>query len=139
MNCSSIISKHRVKLLILIIWVSEFSSITAVDAKRHVRIINELGEGYVLTIHCKSRDDDLGVHYLPHNEYFDWRFNDNIWGSTLFFCHFQWRDADVYFDIYDATRDRLRCSLCWWSARIDALYSVDYNTGAAEAWLHWHG
>ncbi|XP_042486776.1 S-protein homolog 5-like [Macadamia integrifolia] len=98
-----------------------------------------MGEGYVLTIHCKSRDDDLGVHYLPHNEYFDWRFNDNIWGSTLFFCHFQWRDADVYFDIYDATRDRLRCSLCWWSARIDALYSVDYNTGAAEAWLHWHG
>ncbi|XP_042509114.1 S-protein homolog 5-like [Macadamia integrifolia] len=120
-------------------WVGEFSSITTADAKRHVRMINELGEGYVLTIRCKSKDDDLGVHYIPYKQYFEWGFNDNFWETTLFFCRIQWRDADISFDVYDAKRDRFRCDQCWWSARIDALYFVDYKTGASDAWLDWHG
>ncbi|KAK9265348.1 hypothetical protein L1049_027217 [Liquidambar formosana] len=28
---------------------------------RHVNITNDLGEGIILSIHCKSRDDDLGL------------------------------------------------------------------------------
>ncbi|XP_042491178.1 S-protein homolog 5-like [Macadamia integrifolia] len=140
MSRFSNINKHMVTLLILMMWVGEFSSVITVDATRHVRIINELGEGYVLTIHCKSKDDDLGVHDLSYQKYFEWGFHDNLWGTTLYFCRIQWRNADVYFDIYDEKRDRFGCCEHWWAAKMDALYSVNPKTGAAtKAWLRWHG
>ncbi|PQQ00835.1 hypothetical protein Pyn_39714 [Prunus yedoensis var. nudiflora] len=31
---------------------------------RHVRVTSELEGGLTLTVHCKSKDDDLGIHVL---------------------------------------------------------------------------
>ncbi|PON63769.1 Self-incompatibility protein [Parasponia andersonii] len=55
-----------------------------------VKITNSLGPNIDLTLHCKSKDDDLGDHVLPYNASFGFDFNRNIWGTTLFFCGFPW-------------------------------------------------
>ncbi|KAJ4966759.1 hypothetical protein NE237_018925 [Protea cynaroides] len=120
-------SKHgmMVSLILILMWLSEFSSI--VDAKRHVRIINELDEGLTLTVHCQSKDDDLGVHQLAYNTSFDWGFNDNWWGTTLFYCHIEWLHGKKDFDAYNARKQQ--CVECWWTAKTDALYYLVYETG----------
>ncbi|CAL9223084.1 unnamed protein product [Arabidopsis halleri] len=40
---------------------------------------------YLLGIHCKSEDDDLGFHILKKGELYGWKFHVNLRNSTLFF------------------------------------------------------
>ncbi|KAK9288939.1 hypothetical protein L1049_017410 [Liquidambar formosana] len=46
--------------------------------KTRVTIINELGEGLNLTVHCKSKDDDLGQHVIGYQMSYDFRFTPNF-------------------------------------------------------------
>ncbi|CAN6893042.1 unnamed protein product [Brassica oleracea] len=69
-----------------------------------VTVINNLG-GPLLTVHCKSKDDDLGVHMVAANKDYHFSFQPNVWKTTLFFCSFQWNNQVKRFDIFDATRD----------------------------------
>ncbi|KAF8016973.1 hypothetical protein BT93_H2234 [Corymbia citriodora subsp. variegata] len=46
------------------------------------------GWGTTLTVHCKSKDDHLGVHYI--RESWSFSFTPNPFGRTLFFCGFSW-------------------------------------------------
>ena len=39
---------------------------------------------YLLGIHCKSKDDDLGFHILKQGELYGWKFHVNLGDSTLF-------------------------------------------------------
>ncbi|KAF3456441.1 hypothetical protein FNV43_RR01091 [Rhamnella rubrinervis] len=81
------------------------------DLTRHVSITNALDPGVVLTIHCKSKDDDLGQHQLPYNSSFSWKFKSNaILRNTLFYCYIWWDGGYGAFDIYKATRDDPRCA-----------------------------
>ncbi|KAI5557729.1 hypothetical protein BDE02_18G123100 [Populus trichocarpa] len=56
----------------------------------HLNITNQLGSGLDLTVQCKSRDDDLGVHVVPFDGKLHW------------------------FDIFIAERDSHRCGDCTW-------------------------
>ncbi|KAJ4847786.1 hypothetical protein Tsubulata_003335 [Turnera subulata] len=58
-----------------------------------------------ITIHCKSKDDDLGVHVLKRSQRYEWDFRVNFWGTTLFFCGVQTQWGSGTFDFYDAKRD----------------------------------
>jgi len=80
----------------------------------HVSIANNLDTNLDLTIHCKSKDNDLGVHLLHHDDSFSWEFNDNIFGTTLFYCSFQWNGELHWYDIYKSSRDRDACHVCNW-------------------------
>uniref|UniRef100_A0A0D3DIV3 S-protein homolog n=1 Tax=Brassica oleracea var. oleracea TaxID=109376 RepID=A0A0D3DIV3_BRAOL len=66
---------------------------------------NNLG-GPVLTVHCKSKDNDLGVHMVAAKTDYHFSFQPNIWKTTLFFCSFQWNNQVKQFDIFDAPRDQ---------------------------------
>jgi hypothetical protein len=55
--------------------LSEFN-ILAMASSRHVNIVNSLEDNLDLTIHCKSKDDDLGVHLLHHGDSFGWKFHN---------------------------------------------------------------
>ncbi|KAL5081109.1 hypothetical protein RYX36_009530, partial [Vicia faba] len=44
----------------------------------HVNIINSLEDNLDLTVHCKSADNDLGVHVLHHRETFGWSFGVGV-------------------------------------------------------------
>ncbi|XP_062104467.1 S-protein homolog 6-like [Humulus lupulus] len=91
--------------------------------KTTVQIHNELDNGTKLTVHCKSKDDDLGSHILGNKEVFEWKFRINFAGTTLFYCGLTWEGASRTFDIFDAPRDSNRCaSTCIWRIRNDGVH-----------------
>ncbi|KAM1456591.1 hypothetical protein ACFX13_034711 [Malus domestica] len=75
----------------------------------HVTIINYLRNGRDLTVHCKSADDDVGVHVIPPNGSFEFHFRPNFWNSTQYYCKFDWEGGSYWFDIYIQLRDKPNC------------------------------
>lgn len=49
-----------------------------------VNITNDLGGDLTLTIHCKSADDDLGVHVLSPLISYEFVFRPNMWCVNLY-------------------------------------------------------
>ena len=80
----------------------------------HLNITNGLGAGLDLTIHCKSKDDDLGQHVVPFGGEYTIDFCTNFWRTTVFFCGMSWSSEFHWFDIYDASRDSY-CGDCKWT------------------------
>ncbi|XP_004516956.1 S-protein homolog 5-like, partial [Cicer arietinum] len=95
-----------------------------------VSITNTLENNKVLTVHCKSADDDLGVRVLAFNDGFDWSFRKNFFGTTQFYCSFKWEGEFHWFDIYVAFRDP--CSECKWV--ISQKGPIRVTSRAAYSW-----
>ncbi|CAB4321818.1 unnamed protein product [Prunus armeniaca] len=72
-----------------------------------------------MTVHCKSKDDDLGFHVVPIKGNYGFKFKPNFWDTTQFFCSFKWGTEFHYFDIYIYERDSRLCAdnECMWSIR----------------------
>ncbi|GAB2228995.1 hypothetical protein Droror1_Dr00023129 [Drosera rotundifolia] len=106
--------------LILAILVLASISMTKASARIHVRIFNKVPDKATLVVHCKSKDDDLGVQYIPYGGLFEWTFNLNhneFFVTTLFFCGYHWHEKKVMGDAFDADRDLDRCGqFCDWTA-----------------------
>ncbi|XP_058739171.1 S-protein homolog 29-like [Vicia villosa] len=70
-----------------------------------------------LTVHCKSKQDDLGFHTLKFGETFMFRFRPSPFPKivqTLYFCSFTW-PGNVYLhylDVYNQGVDN--CRNCTW-------------------------
>lgn len=94
-------------------------------AKNRVYIMDGIPQG-TLRVHCASKDDDLGYHDLSNGQEFMWTFSDNIWGTTLFFCHFWWGDKDKSFDVYNFQDFYVNN---YWLAKPDGFYYA--NEGGA--------
>ncbi|AES78447.1 putative plant self-incompatibility S1 [Medicago truncatula] len=80
----------------------------------HVTIINDIypDPGSVpteFTLHCKSKDDDLGFHSISYSQQYEFTFRPSyvFWINTLFFCSFTWQGSPYrhYIDIYSQKRD----------------------------------
>lgn len=81
----------------------------------HVSIVNKLVENIDLTVHCKSKDNDLGIHVLHYGQSISWSFGLNYFGETRFYCSFQWNGGKLHwFDIYVERRDIGTCKTCDW-------------------------
>ncbi|KAM1127299.1 hypothetical protein FF2_036951 [Malus domestica] len=98
------------------------------NVKRHVVITNNLGPGIVLTVKCKSKNDDLGRHEIPFQHSFSWKFKTNSI-STLFFCHMRWNKVSGSFEVYKASRDDKRCANCLWRINQQAAFTYDEVNG----------
>jgi len=79
-----------------------------------VNIENLLEDNLNVTIHYKSKDDDLGVHLLQNGGIYGWKLNDNFFGTTLFYCSFQWNGELHWYDMYKSSRDSIACRVCNW-------------------------
>ncbi|KAL6178759.1 hypothetical protein ACLB2K_050277 [Fragaria x ananassa] len=88
-----------------------------------VRVTNVLESHEDLTVHCKSKNDDLGEHKLPYGSSYEFKFRTNIgfwpwrWSSTLFFCDFRWGNTLKWFNIFDGSRDT--CGECFYKVHTD--------------------
>ncbi|GAV71833.1 Self-incomp_S1 domain-containing protein [Cephalotus follicularis] len=106
------------------------------EAHKHVRIINNMQSN--VTIHCKSKDNDLGVHVLSHDDSFRWKFNVNFWQTTLFFCGFNSQHGRGVYDIFKADRDQSRClSLCLWEVQDNGVHGFKENATMDDIWFEW--
>ncbi|KAF8394156.1 hypothetical protein HHK36_020362 [Tetracentron sinense] len=91
--------------------------------RQHVYVVNDLGEGFTLTVHCASKDDDLGTHFLPYGTNFTWKFRINLFHTTLFWCDFQWGNVTDSYIVF-AAEDRYQTFVAntYWLSRQDGLY-----------------
>ncbi|WCJ40605.1 Plant self-incompatibility protein S1 family [Euphorbia peplus] len=103
-----------IMMLMVMIDGSDGTTIIPTDRK-FVRITNHLSEKdqTELFIHCKSGNDDLGIHILQYAQYYEFTFKP--YANTLFFCFFKWPGISHWFDIYIDSRDHEECSFCSWS------------------------
>ncbi len=84
--------------------------------KTLVQMTNNLGANLDITVHCKSKDDDLGAQLLNPSGTFEFRIVPSFEGITQFFCRMEWPGVFHYFDIDITIRDRIPCNLnCLWS------------------------
>ncbi|KAK9282484.1 hypothetical protein L1049_005402 [Liquidambar formosana] len=118
------------------------SSVTAsiFRKKHHVFIENGL-DNYTLQAHCKSKDDDLGLHAIPPKGLFQWHFYGNFWLTTLFFCNTWWHSGQRVFDVYDM-RNRELCNYCnyadcHWRAANDGVYLYNYENSSYMKMYEW--
>ncbi|QHO08621.1 hypothetical protein HN51_067204 [Arachis hypogaea] len=83
-----------------------------ITQKIHVTIQNYLEGHQDLTIHCKSKNDDLGAKLVKYMDTYEFNFSLKLFGGTLFFCSFQWPGVCHRVDIYDQDRDQGNCKQC---------------------------
>ncbi|KAK9287860.1 hypothetical protein L1049_016302 [Liquidambar formosana] len=134
----STINKHVALLLLLLLTTLWNAFAISLVPRTHVTIGNDLGEGLNCTIHCKSKDDDLGVHVLQFLDNYEWSFRTNFWGTTLFFCNIKWRDAAGTFDIFKARRDYKRCgSKCLWLVTPEGPCQFNYDSYSYDICYKW--
>ncbi|CAL0317160.1 unnamed protein product [Lupinus luteus] len=80
--------------------------------KVHIGITNNITD-LPLTLHCKDKARDDGVHTLQYGEVYHFGFKTDIFlERTLWFCLFTWNGESHHFDIYVAKRDE--CPNCNW-------------------------
>ncbi|TXG59167.1 hypothetical protein EZV62_016996 [Acer yangbiense] len=54
-----------------------------------------------LYIHCRSKDDDIGEHWLAVGQTIAWSFHVNAWSTTLFHCYAQWGNKKKHFNAFE--------------------------------------
>ncbi|MBA0844825.1 hypothetical protein Goarm_022543, partial [Gossypium armourianum] len=96
----------------------------------HVHAVNDLSDGKILLVHCKSKDDNLGIHNLTVGSEFSWKFKQQILGATLFWCYMAYDNFYASFDVFwvterydfefDPKLDVVRTILGLCEARIEA-------------------
>ncbi|CAA7019037.1 unnamed protein product [Microthlaspi erraticum] len=101
------------------------------EAKCHKNTLvfqNNLFQSHaVLKVHCKSRDDDLGDHFVNfQGPGYDFRFGDNIFLTTKWHCSLAKGTNPQYsreFQAYEGAPIFRRCSAVYaWEARDDGIY-----------------
>ncbi|KAL9660209.1 hypothetical protein QQ045_025021 [Rhodiola kirilowii] len=124
-NVSKILS---LSLLLILTFVS-FCDAGLLD-KCRVKVINVLGNGTDLTIHCMDPKHDFGRQVVPFEQSWEFTAKPNILLTTLYHCTLQWDCEFKHFDIYLQIRDGVRChSACWWHIRKDMPCSLNWKTG----------
>ncbi|KAE9600918.1 putative plant self-incompatibility S1 [Lupinus albus] len=82
---------------------------------RHVYIRNDLGNGTLLTIHCKDQHKDLGVQKLNYEEEFKFQFKSNLKAFIFYFCALTWDHKLSMLVVFDENRDAHFCKDLKWS------------------------
>ncbi|KAK9677540.1 hypothetical protein RND81_11G150400 [Saponaria officinalis] len=117
---------HMVVILLCVILVHTMfdSTLAQYQFKKYtIRIINKIGTSPKVSLRCQSKDDDLGTHVLGYGEEFNWTFRVNFMMSTLYFCHFQWKDKDITFDVFEVYLGSTMCDREYiWEVKEDAFY-----------------
>ncbi|KAL4626081.1 hypothetical protein ACB092_05G070000 [Castanea dentata] len=105
----SFFSRIVLLLMLLIVSMTSFDSVGGFSFLRHkvfIRIFNDLGPGLDLVAHCKSDDNDIGVHLIKYPDgVLPFHFRPNAKGTSLFYCKFHWSNVSHWFDIYVFDRD----------------------------------
>ncbi|KAF3457470.1 hypothetical protein FNV43_RR02128 [Rhamnella rubrinervis] len=130
-------------LLLFLVFLITATTTTRCNAgflqkKAHIHIINNLDSGLTLTVHCKSKNSDLGAQVLPPNASWEFHFRPNFWGTTLFFCSMNWQGASKYTDIYVQNRDQPKCSVCYWSIKQSGPCMLNYGNNKYDICYPWN-
>ncbi|KAF8041873.1 hypothetical protein BT93_A0464 [Corymbia citriodora subsp. variegata] len=110
------------------------SCVEGIWSKTHVKLNNNL-PAETLRVHCKSRDDDLGIHDITRSWGFS--FIPHFLDGTLFSCNFAWPGQLHWFDIYEQSRDQEECTQCIWKISPKGPCRFNGTTGEFDACFPW--
>ncbi|KAI4325424.1 hypothetical protein MLD38_030827 [Melastoma candidum] len=88
---------------------------TVVSDRAHGYIYNKLDLGPTLTVHCWSKNDDLGEQDIPPKDFWQFSFGTDFFQRTRFDCTFKRNDEVHNYPIYVQTRDTWICGNCTWA------------------------
>ncbi|XP_059317868.1 S-protein homolog 5-like [Lycium ferocissimum] len=118
---------------ILIILVQTVNSALTKGFTMH--IINALQNDDVpLSVHCESKDDDLGIKYPKVGDDFHFSFRGDVFAKTRFYCHYSWGSKKQFFDVFsrDISRGCGRINgnnyECFWKVQDDGFYFAGHNS-----------
>ncbi|KAK9683173.1 hypothetical protein RND81_10G120900 [Saponaria officinalis] len=105
-----------VMLISLLINISEAGILTKTI---EVRAINALTNGKNVQVHCRSKDDDVGLQDIPKGEEYSFSLEPGVLGNTLYSCDFKWDNNSKKFDIFVQQRDSATCrqEICRWEIK----------------------
>ncbi|KAM1122392.1 hypothetical protein ACFX2I_003955 [Malus domestica] len=109
--------------------------------KWHVYVVNGLGNQESLFVHCKSKDNDLGIQKLSPGTNTTWGFRTNFLHSTLFWCYLRKSSAQhaalkvFWQDIY--LFEKCNWKNCIWIAKDDGIYIKDFANVRDEFSKKW--
>lgn len=118
---------NRVFSILCFIFVLSFGSNESKCRKNTVAFQNNLFQSHsILKVHCKSRDDDLGDHFVKFQDpAYNFSFHDNPFLTTKFNCNLSKGARMEYqrkFLAYEGA-PIYRCGTLYaWDARDDAIY-----------------
>ncbi|PIA60767.1 hypothetical protein AQUCO_00300348v1 [Aquilegia coerulea] len=143
-------------LILMVVSLWSCSSLEFMN-KQHIYIENGLGPSNVLTVHCKSKDIDLGERNVNYQQSYEWSFMEHFFYSTVFWCRIWWYDHHrlvwVHNDMWDSANreqfegciddstkykgcklDGARC--CVRRAQWDGIYFIQWK-GAFKKIYNW--
>ncbi|XP_042497624.1 S-protein homolog 29-like [Macadamia integrifolia] len=133
---------RSIPVLIILTVMMKYSSslVSGMKGSVLVTVHNNLGPGKKLHLQCESKDDDLGEKALDYNQEYSWRFADNLWWSTLFYCDLWYERNGAYVathaDVYVAKRDEF-CTGCVAAVGLDGIHVVDRNNRDSKLVATW--
>lgn len=98
--------------LVLTLLLLSISSLESLPVK--TRVVIKCLSDMPIQVHCKSADDDLGVHQLVPQQQYSWHFKPNIFGTTHFDCDIQSAYGSGFYNVYDDNKDHVCSPTCVW-------------------------
>ncbi|KAL8211440.1 hypothetical protein R6Q57_005877 [Mikania cordata] len=100
-----------------------------------------------MSVHVKSRDDDLGFHNITFNHEYTFRFCENVVLNTVFGGDFSYGERFVHFNVFDTNIVKLIGGSAFkenpihWLLKDDGYYVSKYLKSYNDsAWIfrgHW--
>ncbi|XWS47085.1 hypothetical protein CRYUN_Cryun14cG0123100 [Craigia yunnanensis] len=91
----------------------------------HIHAVNGMSHNKVLFLHCKSGNNDLGIHNLTVGTEFNWKFKPQVFGKTLFWCYMASNNVHASFNVFwrdDVLFYKCNYKNCFWIAKDDGVY-----------------
>ncbi|CAI0394459.1 unnamed protein product [Linum tenue] len=97
-------------------------------------------EARTVTVHCQSKDDDLGFHDLGVFHEYSWSFHPNALGGTLFWCRLYIAETDqcLVFDAYRQNQHSGNHVLRWEVEGADGVTGKTENGVPVRDVAYWH-
>ncbi|MCD7473065.1 hypothetical protein HAX54_014650 [Datura stramonium] len=103
--------KNNINLFLLFIFALNLALVTSSELTPKLglfspgylmHIVDALPNGAPpLTLRCQDKHHDLGNQTINVSQEFRFKFNGQIFGGTLYFCHFYWNGRDKVFDVFN--------------------------------------
>ncbi|XP_022155249.1 S-protein homolog 1-like [Momordica charantia] len=110
----------------------------------HLHMVNGLDE--IIFVRCKSKDTNIGDHFLDLGAEIVWHFEANIWGTTLYWCYAAKAGAKVSFDVFWSEKTQWLGERCGgrgvlnliWIAKEDGIYLRNLTKNVDELIHKWN-
>jgi len=104
-----------------------------------VHVENDLKVDTVLTLHCRSTNNDIGEKTMHSGQIVEWSFQANPSRTTLYSCDIKWNNVQHKFVIYDSTKDEATCtSKCMRNISPDGVYFFNEFKNTWEKRITWN-